>query len=72
MLAFERAPFLISIWRRPNIAKTKANIVKTRGKREGGILDVDNSLFCAKNVEFYKKKLRFDCGLFLAICMHIV
>lgn len=65
MLVFERAPFLISIWRRPNI-------VKTRGKRERGILDVDNSLFCATNVEFYKKKLRFDCGLFLAICMHIV
>lgn len=52
--------------------KRRPNTMKTKVKGMGGILYVDNSLFCAKDVEFYKKKLRFDCGLFLAICMHIV
>lgn len=65
MLAFERAPSLFLFGE----GQTSR---KRGGKREGDILDVDNSFFCAKNVEFYKKKLRFDCGLFLAICMHIV
>ncbi len=28
--------------------------------------------FATKDVEIYKKKLRFDCGLFLAIYPYIV